>query len=143
MKKIALRTFLIFGVGFCLPLQSSTYFIGYISHVWLIQNGQKLEIQYLSNGSFHNVKETLIVKRKKDKYYLNYQDSTLDLSIENVKKISSFEEDIYYREFGTGCTTTDKYLIIFKKDTVVRNIDASCEWDGWQNLLNDLGLSKG
>lgn len=121
-------------------LKVETKFIAYIPYIDLIKNGEKYELIYNSQGCFHGVSETITITKRKDKHFLKYNKSIKEISDKEKEVIRNYESDIYYREFDSGCTTIDQYLLIHKGDTITDNWDGSCEWNGWNNLLENLKL---
>ena len=84
----------------------------------------------------------MIVKfyKKNDFYFCTYLDKTKQLTDQELHLIRIFEWQLNYQK-ENGCTSEDKYIVSFKKESFSIT-DGSCSWNGIFNLLDDLKLSE-
>lgn len=89
-----------------------------------------------SQGCFHSTKDTLMIKRSKDAYTINWGAKYKTLSPTEIVKIRNFEIELNYMT-EAGCTTTDSYIISYNGKSKLIN-DGSCNWHGDYYLKKQL-----
>jgi hypothetical protein len=90
-----------------------------------------------SQGCFHFSKDTLVIRRNKDLYTMNWSGKFKILSVADVEKIRHFEMELKHM-MDDGCTTTDTYLITYHGEPALFISDGSCNWNGRYYLKKDL-----
>ncbi|WP_426475886.1 hypothetical protein [Chryseobacterium balustinum] len=104
-------------------------------------NNNQITIKYRSQGCFHKIKDSIVIKNKDGKYYLGYNGRFKTLSKDEIDKIIQFECELYTLPKDGGCTTVSIYTLFFNGETKEIQ-DGNCGWNGWDNLKNDLKIKN-
>ena len=116
----------------------------YIPFIDQLENNDSYTIKLDSYDCFHHKKYKLSVKRKKEKYYIRYHLSSIELDIEARKYIHDFEVSLsMYETHEEQIIPSDFYIISTKGRTVRVNIERGS--DDFYYLMDNLKLieSKG
>ena len=100
-----------------------------------------VKINYLSNGCFQKISDSIIIRNKNGNYFISHGNKTRQLNEREIKKLIQFECELYSIPQDGGCTTIEIYRISSnnKKDSI-RN--GGCIWSGWENINNILETKK-
>lgn len=106
-----------------------------------LENGEFYRIEFMSSGCFHGTRDTLLIERKEDQYFLSYQGQDRLLNHDEIGAIRNFEKELNYTNPSYGCTTVDTYQLDYEGKRRVF-IDGSCDWRGGARLMMALGLNR-
>lgn len=105
-----------------------------------MMTGETVRFDLSSQGCFHSSTDELSVKKMIDHYVVMYKNKAHKISNPQFELLREFEMELRSEHSG-GCTTADTYMIT--NTTMLepyRKFDASCNWNGFFNLLKLLDL---
>lgn len=105
-----------------------------------LENGEFYRIEFMSSGCFHGTRDTLLIERKADQYYLSYQGQDRLLNQDEIGAIRNFEKELNYSNPSYGCTTVDSYELRYRSEKLIK-MDGGCRWKGGLRLKMALSLN--
>lgn len=125
-----------------LTLCTNRYNNNEADHIPLIsqlKEGEFFSIKIESKGCFHTLPDSIQIERVNQRYYRTYRNNKKELTPKEYEHIQRFEMELNLFDRRGGCTTTDTYTLSYKGQTLTYK-DASGEWNGYNHLLEHLGL---
>ncbi len=100
-------------------------------------NSESYSFFYTSNGCFHSIEDTIIIKKSENTYSVSRSGNIKKLRLEEVEAIRQFEIELDTINQNFDCTTIDTYVVKYKKtEKYIR--DGSCSWNGFDHLIEAL-----
>ncbi len=106
-----------------------------------LREGESYSIKIESIGCFHTWPDSIQIERINHKYYRTYRNNKKELTSKEYEHIQRFEMEFNLFDRRGGCTTTDTYTLTYNGQTLTYK-DASCEWNGYNHLLEHLNLNS-
>jgi hypothetical protein len=103
-----------------------------------LKNGEQFTLHFASDGCFHHEKDKIVFQKEQNSYYVIFQNNKKKLDIATIEHIQKFEKELD-KQGDMGCTTVDKYLLIYKESQRIVT-DGSCAWNGYIKLKKALQL---
>ncbi len=107
-----------------------------------LKNGETLKIYFQSMRCFGGSEKELAVIKKEGKLEVAYESNKYPLNESQLRLIREFEVELKSNH-SSGCSTIDTYKLenIDSKQSQLFK-DSSCQWNGFENLLELLSLSR-
>jgi hypothetical protein len=144
MKKVYLYCLVSFAFTANYAQQNATFVTTEITEsivpfIDQLKNGEQFTLHFASDGCFHNEKDKIVFQKEQNAYYVIYQNQKKKLDIATIEHIQNFEKELD-KQGDMGCTTVDKYLLIYKDSQRIVT-DGSCAWNGYGKLKKVLQLT--
>ncbi|WP_052600344.1 hypothetical protein [Aureispira sp. CCB-QB1] len=101
----------------------------YIPFIDQIKNDEEYSIKLFSSGCFYFSKDTIIISKFDNTFFISYKGYKKQLENKDVQKLRFFEIELNALSTGGGCTSSTSYSFTFK-DKVFEKTDDSCKWRG-------------
>lgn len=110
----------------------------YIPFIDRLHEGESYSIEAESMGCFHHISQSMSIENKSGNFYVRDGKKKKQLDSADIEAVRHFEWELNYMQRSL-CTTTDTYTLTYKKEKL-EIIDGSCNWNGYDRLLEKLNL---
>lgn len=132
---------IIFCIAFysCTPVEEATT----ATNLFLdeMEIGEIVRFDMSSRGCFHSQAYELAVEKLIHHHEVIFKNKRHKISDSQFELLRKFEIELRSKH-GKGCSTKHQYLITnTHTHTIYKNIDESCQWNGFFNLIVSLKLT--
>lgn len=127
--------------GICYSYEDDVIKSDHESFLSRIEDDEEYTIYYRSIGCFHLDVDSLTIYKASNNYYIKYKGKSKLLDPSEIAEIQKLENELLNYSFPDLCTTVDEYIVTYKSDTI-QVTDASCYWEGFNQLKSIIDYPK-